>query len=354
MNNTELISELKFVRPLSTDGYFSDVYEGDDPIHGLVAVKIPKRLPGETDRQWQARKTELLQEGQRLKVAEDSRIVRVLHVVRKRAPVGEVQDEQPIYLVLEFCQGGSLLAEYKAGPLPLRRVRAIAGDVCLGMQVLHNRGMLHRDIKPGNILIDCNGRAKIGDFGLVTDQIAYGYASGAGYLDHLAPEYFTQDLTSQQTDVWAFGMTVYRLLHGHNWYTLFSPSPDLVQYGGYSDKLRWLPHIPRQWRRFVKRALHDDVDRRYHDFVEVAVGLQDLPTTPEWQCKVSNTSVTWQREARSNRFVVLWEWKSPLRHRWNAETVSLRSGRKRYQGSTAWRSPRVVIGELEAYFSSQK
>lgn len=350
----DLISQLKVGRALSSDGYFSDVFEGIDPIQGRVALKVPKRLNRESDARFLARKSELLNEGQRLKIAEHQRVVRVFQVGSKLAANGEDQSEQPVYLVMEFCPGGSLLADYKAGPMELARLRSIAFDVSTGMQIIHNRGMLHRDIKPGNILIDDSGRAKIGDFGLVTDDIAYGYASGAGYLDHLAPEYFTDDITSQKTDVWAFGMTMYRLLHGHTWYSTRCPSPDEVQYGGYAAKLKWLPHIPDKWRRFIRRALNDDVDRRFQNFAEIAVGIEALPISPTWECKVSSDHISWRRQTETRDTEVIWEWRSPLRHRWTATSVFRASNRAQRKGSAGWLSPKQASRELETYFTAQR
>src|SRR5690606_29051360 len=118
-----------------------------------------------------------------------------------------------------FCHGGSLEPAYRKGPIDDATVLKIAREVCLGLAALHDRGMVHRDIKPGNILLDRNGVAKVSDFGFVTDEIVEGYAAGAGYLDHLAPEYYSSGVTSTRSDLWALGVTLYRLLHGHAWYS---------------------------------------------------------------------------------------------------------------------------------------
>jgi serine/threonine-protein kinase len=188
---------------------FGDVYEGLDEVHGKVAVKVLRRQPFETESEWQARRNDL-SEAQNLREARHKNVVAVLHVVRS-------QNDGSLHMVTEFCEGGSLEGLYKAGPINISKVRKIVTDICLGLDALHARRMLHRDIKPGNILFS-GSRWKIGDFGLVTNDVMLGYASAQGYLDHLAPEVHKDQVTSVKTDVWALGMTIYRLLHGEQFY----------------------------------------------------------------------------------------------------------------------------------------
>ena len=85
-------------------------------------------------------------------------------------------------------------------------VRKAGTEVLMGLAALHARQMLHRDIKPGNILIDTAGVALIGDFGLVTDDLLLGYGSQAGYGDHIAYEVWQGKGTSAKSDIWALGI----------------------------------------------------------------------------------------------------------------------------------------------------
>lgn len=164
------------------DGYFGEVYEAVDPIHGQVAVKVLRSDPAESQSDWMVRRLELLHEGQRLRKAEHQHVVRVLQVLEPS------DHDKSLHLVLEFCAGGSVGSLYEKGPLTTSRVRGIATQVAMGLEALHNRGMIHRDVKPANILLDEQQNIKIGDFGLVSDNLVLGYASNQGYSDHLAPE----------------------------------------------------------------------------------------------------------------------------------------------------------------------
>ena len=100
----------------------------------------------------------------------------------------EEENGEAVHLVMEYCSGGSLQAAFDKGPMRLADVLRVITDVTLGLQALHGRGMLHRDIKPGNLLLGERDVGKLGDFGLVTDKLIFGYASHAGYSDHLAYE----------------------------------------------------------------------------------------------------------------------------------------------------------------------
>ena len=235
-------------------GGFGKVYKAVDPVHGDVAIKVLKQALGESDPDWQMRKAGLIHEGQRLSEAHHQNVVNVFSI-------HESGDE--IMLVLEYCAGGSLDRGYKVGPLTPNTVKVYATQVALGLSALHARGMIHRDIKPANILLDGAGKARVGDFGLVTNNILLGYASAQGYGDHLAIEIHQGNGTSVKTDIWALGMTLYRLLHGDVWYRENDSPRRTVPMGGFAGKLRWLPHVPNGWRRLIRKAMHDDTTKRF-------------------------------------------------------------------------------------------
>ena len=193
------------------------------------------REPAEPDANWRARKADLLREGQRLSRATYENVVHVHHLL-------ELPTEDAVHLVMEYCAGGSLQESFVRGPMPLFDVRRHSTQIAIGLQALHTRGMLHRDIKPGNLLIDTQRVTKLGDFGLVTDDLILGYGSAAGYLDHVAPEVHVGGPTSARTDIWALGMTIYRLLHGSTWYEKSPPPHLVIPDGGFAKRLRWLFH----------------------------------------------------------------------------------------------------------------
>ncbi|EIG56104.1 serine/threonine-protein kinase [Bradyrhizobium sp. WSM1253] len=228
-----LISNLQTGAEIGS-GYFGKVHEGTDDVHGKVAVKIFTRKPSEADADWQERKKGLLAEGQRLSRAEHTNVLKVHGLL-------ESQTSDAVHLVMDYCPGGCLQKKFEAGPMALADARRYATHVTMGLAALHARGMIHRDIKPGNILLNKHGAAQLGDFGLVTDNIIVAYASGQGYSDHLPPEVLNGGGTSVKSDVWALGMTIYRLLHGAEWYSRLPKPRHVAGRGGFAKHLPFLP-----------------------------------------------------------------------------------------------------------------
>ncbi len=231
------------------NGHFGEVFLGQDGVHGKVAVKVLARKPSHSDVEWQAYKASFLAEAQSLSKATHRNVVQVFHI--EELPGGD-----SIRFCMALCPGGSLQSAFEVGPMTLAAVRKVGTEVLMGLNALHARQMLHRDIKPGNILIDAQGVAQIGDFGLVSDDLVLGYGSQAGYYDHIAYEVWHGRGTSAKSDIWAFGMTLFRLLHGKTWYDEAPKPHTVVRNGGFADSLKWLPHVPKSCGgRFVKCSM---------------------------------------------------------------------------------------------------
>lgn len=342
----KLISGLVLQSKLGS-GHFGEVYEGHDPVLGKVAVKVMRRTSEETEEEWCLRKHGLLQEGKHLKSAEHERVVRVFQVL-------ESPDEDAIHMVMEYCEHGSFQGRFEKNPVGIAELRNILTDAALGLQAVHARGMIHRDIKPANLLLDANKHTRLADFGLVTDDILFGYASLAGYTDHLAKEVFEDGITSIKSDVWAFGMTAYRLLHGSAFYSELPAPRDLIRDGGFATKLPWLPHIPDRWRRFIRQAMHDDPCCRIQNAVEILKCLEKLPIEPDWECNYSEQEVTWSRTRKNRQVKVIWLKHSSRKHKWEAYSFPLNKG-KRYRlgGSGGYTGKTNVMKQLNLFFQQQ-
>ncbi|CAM9693101.1 unnamed protein product [Ectocarpus sp. 6 AP-2014] len=127
-------------------------------------------------------------------------------------------------LVMELLEGGDLRARLRKakGPLPEEDSRRIIGDVCAGMAFLHENETIHGDLKSANVLLDRNGRAKIGDFGtsrttkqqtstcLVTRTAGNG--SSTMTLQWTAPEIFYGECASYASDMYSFGVVIWEVL----------------------------------------------------------------------------------------------------------------------------------------------
>lgn len=126
-------------------------------------------------------------------------------------------DDGRAYLIMSYCPGGSLLDRlHAAGPMPAAEVLDVAGKVGKALGVAHDAGVLHRDVKPANILVSAFGEPALADFGIArvegADQTATGQIT-ASYT-HAAPEVLQGAAPSVRSDVYSLGSTLYELAVG--------------------------------------------------------------------------------------------------------------------------------------------
>lgn len=121
------------------------------------------------------------------------------------------------YIVMECLPGRTLADEIAEGPISAPRVRAVALQVLGALDAAHRAGVIHRDVKPGNILLTSDGTAKVGDFGIAKtaeglDHTATGMIVGTP--SYLAPERITGSPATARSDLYAVGVVLYEALAG--------------------------------------------------------------------------------------------------------------------------------------------
>lgn len=125
-------------------------------------------------------------------------------------------DGEPLYLIMELIDGGTLrelLAE--GGPLTVTAALSTLRSVLQGLTEVHSTGLIHRDIKPDNVLITSHHRVKLGDFGLVRATNAQPTSNMiVGTVSYLAPEQVTGEDMTPATDVYSAGIVLFELLTG--------------------------------------------------------------------------------------------------------------------------------------------
>ena len=121
------------------------------------------------------------------------------------------------FLALEFVDGESLQSRIEAGPLPLKDAADLARQVADGLQAAHEKGIVHRDIKPGNLLITPKGQIKILDFGLAllteSSKLTQ-HDTTLGTIAYMSPEQTMAAGTDSRTDIWALGVVLYEMVCG--------------------------------------------------------------------------------------------------------------------------------------------
>ncbi len=182
--------------------------------------------------------------------------------------------QQP-YFAMELIHGRSLRAYAEAHHLTARQRLEIVAKICEAVQHAHQRGLIHRDLKPGNILVDETGQPKILDFGVarITDSDAYATRQTdvgqlVGTLAYMSPEQVLGDPLELDTrsDVYALGVILYELLAGRLPYKVDQKLHQVVQTIREEDPTP-LSSIDRVYRgdieTIVAKALEKDKLRRY-------------------------------------------------------------------------------------------
>jgi serine/threonine protein kinase len=180
------------------------------------------------------------------------------------------------YIVMQLVDGVpvSRLVS-RQGVDPLLAVR-IAGQCARGLSYAHKRKLVHRDIKPDNLLILNNGRVKISDFGVAAAMGSDASSGHSGSPPYMSPEQCRGEPVDGRSDIYSLGVTLYLLLTGRRPF-LGETSQALIlmhQQDDYPPLSELRPGLPRELERIVNRMLAKSPDHRYQDAEELAEDLE--------------------------------------------------------------------------------
>ncbi len=198
------------------------------------------------------------------------------------------EDDGQQYIVFEYIDGENLkqLIE-RTGPLPTRRAVELALEIADALAFAHEHGLVHRDVKPQNVLLTPDGDAKVTDFGIARSlEVEHGMTQTGtvlGTSNYLSPEQASGKPTTPSTDVYSLGVVVYELLTGdvpfpgENFVAIAmkhinDPPPDLLEQR---------PDVPLRLAAAVDRALEKDPARRFATMDEFASELRQCLAAPD-------------------------------------------------------------------------
>ena len=199
--------------------------------------------------------------------------------------VGE--DDGTVFLVMECLPGKTFADELREGPTTEARARDVARDVLSALDAAHRRGVIHRDVKPGNVLLDDGGRVKLGDFGIARSVDAtQTMASFAGTAHYVAPERLHGQPATVASDLYSVGVVLYEALTGRPPYEGPTPVAILIaiEAGAHAPLEERCPDVDPALRVVVERALRPDALERYSSAAEMAAMIDGAtvvaPTAP--------------------------------------------------------------------------
>jgi len=202
------------------------------------------------------------------------------------AGTADVGSASQPYFAMEFIQGAPLKEYVAANGLDLRARIELVAKICDAVQHAHDRGIVHRDIKPGNILVDRMGQPKVLDFGVArlleaqpSETLHTSEGQLVGTLAYMSPEQVLADPSTidARSDVYAIGVVLYELLAGRMPYDVTGRQHEAVQ-AILEEDPGPLSTINRQFRgdveTIVAKALEKDRGRRYGSAAALASDLR--------------------------------------------------------------------------------
>jgi serine/threonine-protein kinase len=180
-------------------------------------------------------------------------------------------DGQFLYLAMEYVPGRTLRSLLRErGPFSADAALNIMEPILSALASAHAAGIVHRDVKPENVLLTADGRVKVVDFGLARAQTASGHTRSGlviGTVAYIAPEQVTGHVTDFRTDVYAAGVMLFELLTGYQPHT--GDSPLSVAYKHVNSDVpppsHWMEGVPAAMDRLVRAATSRDPRRRPAD-----------------------------------------------------------------------------------------
>ena len=203
------------------------------------------------------------------------------------------------FIVMELLSGATLADEAAKGPATEQRARQLCEQVLSALAASHEQGILHRDLKPGNVLLTADGSVKVGDFGVA--KMAEGmHMTQAGMLlgtpAYLAPERIDGEPASAGSDIYSVGVILYELLAGRKPFDADTPLGLIraIQDEPVPSLAEVRPDVAPAFAAVVERAMARDPRVRYSSAAEMQADLvrSALPQAPAETASTAGTADT--------------------------------------------------------------
>lgn len=244
-------------------GTFGTVWLAEDTWIGKrVALKIPHNQKEEL--------TKLIAEPKLLAALDHPNIVQILTVDKA---------ENIFFMVMEYVDGKSLAQTMQEAPMTYKEAVDIVLQILTGLQYAHEKNVIHRDLKPGNILMTSERKVKITDFGTAVVQVGQGGAGIGGTLFYMAKEQVLGH-PIPASDVYSVGVILYEMVTGK--LPFFDEVPMAVLNKILKDEpeppSKYNASIPKELEAIIIRALQKETPKRYKSALEMRNDLERLPT----------------------------------------------------------------------------
>ncbi len=281
------------LRQLVGRGGMADVYRGfDTKFQRDVAVKVFKREDEELLRRF-------VREARLMASLHNSHLMPVFDT-----GVDDVEGIPYYYIVMPYMEGGTLRTRIRRGPLPLSDACRYMREIADALDYIHRKGIIHRDIKASNVLLDADGNCYLADFGIArSDTDATQLTSTGnvlGTVDYVAPELFEPDHKADaRSDFYSLGVLLYEMVTGR---LPFSAENQIAVVTMHMTKQPPLPSriiqgISPQVERVILRGLEKNPDGRYASATVFADAFCQAINMPQAGSTIGNPATpVWQED----------------------------------------------------------
>ena len=196
--------------------------------------------------------------------------------------VGE--DSGNYYIVMELVEGITL-KDYiaKKGKLSVREATSIAIQVCMGLAAAHAQGIVHRDVKPQNIIISTDGKVKVTDFGIARAASSNTISANAmGSVHYSSPEQVRGGYSDSRSDIYSLGITLYEMVTGK--VPFDGETTVAIAIKHLQDEMeppsKYTPDLPYSLEQIIAKCTQKSVDRRYQSMNDVIADLKQSLVEP--------------------------------------------------------------------------
>jgi eukaryotic-like serine/threonine-protein kinase len=275
----EWVSHYRILNKLGSGG-MGDVYLAEDTLlNRRVAIKFPRHASDD-------------------ELRADRRLIREAHAAASLdhpniCAIYEVGEEAGhTFIVMQYVEGESLATRIRNGPPDLGECLEIAVQVADALAEAHSHGLIHRDIKPQNIIVTARHHAKVMDFGLakivldrsltnseaVTESLLTEPGAMVGTLPYMSPEQVRGEELDALSDIFSFGALLYETITGNRPFKAESPAMTISAIVGKEPAplARYSKGVPAELERIVNKALRKDRDERYQTAKDLLIDLRSL------------------------------------------------------------------------------
>ena len=200
--------------------------------------------------------------------------------------VFDVGDDNGVYYIVMELIEGITLKEYisKKGKLSVKEATSIAIQVSMGLEAAHSHGIVHRDVKPQNIIISMDGKVKVTDFGIARAASSNTISSNVmGSVHYSSPEQVRGGYSDEKSDIYSLGITLYEMVTGKVPFdgdttvaiAIKHLQEEMVPPSAYT------PELPHSLEQIILKCTQKSVDRRYQNMEDVIADLKHSLINPQ-------------------------------------------------------------------------